>query len=374
MAVSANDSSLLILGGGLIGLSLAHELARQGRKVEILSRRRGEAAGFVAAGMLAPYSEGLTGNLLELGQLSLQKIPKWVQRIENDSGINCGLRRCGIIVPFLNDEALKKYPTAQFGHKLYRQDLEQEIPGIATKWKLGLLFSQDGQIDNRRQLMRALEKACVNLGVKFQEGVEVLKILKDGKNLQGVQIKNAEGLLENLIRKEAIICTGAWSQDLLSELPVFPIKGQMLSIQGPKDALKKVIFGPGTYLVPREDGLIVVGATSEEKAGFGEGLTPIGQNQLKQGINSLLPAASNWPPMERWWGFRPATTDKLPIIGHSNINGLWIATGHYRNGVLLAAITSNLLGKCISNEELNSTEKKFLEQFRWNRFKNIKLK
>ncbi len=89
-----------------------------------------------------------------------------------------------------------------------------------------------------------------------------------------------------------------------------PIKGQMLSLQGPREALKRVLFGPGIYLVPREDGLLVVGATSEPEAGFAEGLTPFGQRQLQAGIEALLPEAASWPPMERWWGFRPGTPDE----------------------------------------------------------------
>ena len=168
---TSSSKRLLIIGGGLIGLSIAHALAKQGKKVEVLSRNRNEAAGFVAAGMLAPHAEGLRTNLLKLGQLSLFRIPEWVKTIENDSGINCGLRNCGIIVPFQNNETRDLYCTASFGHPLSRVELEQEIPDISSKWKAGLLFKQDGQIDNRRRLMRALEKACVDLGVDFQKKI-----------------------------------------------------------------------------------------------------------------------------------------------------------------------------------------------------------
>ncbi len=369
MAVEAKKT-LLILGGGLIGLSIAHELAQEGRKVEVLSRRRSEAAGFVAAGMLAPHAEGLNKKLLELGQLSLKRIPTWVKKIEANSGMDCGLRQCGIVVPFLSATERDTYPTASFGEKLNRIQLEKEIPGIAPHWNSGLLFKEDGQIDNRRQLMRALEKACVELGVHFQEGVEVIKLLKNNQEFQGVQIKNAEGIIQDLISQEAILCSGAWSKKILQELPIFPIKGQMLSIQGPKDALKRIIFGPGTYLVPREDGLIVVGATSEKNAGFTEGLTPFGQKELQQGINNLLPSASQWPHMERWWGFRPCTPDEMPIIGKSSLKGLWLATGHYRNGVLFASTTAELLTKCIQRSSFNETEHQLLLSFNLNRFKS----
>ncbi len=366
----ANQASnkVLILGGGLIGLSVAHELAKSGMQIEILSRRRSEAAGFVAAGMLAPHAEGLQEEMLNLGQLSLKQIPAWVDSIEKNSGINCGLKISGIIVPFIHDEEKDSYPTAKFGEHLNRKELIKEIPDIAEQWTSGLLFQQDGQIDNRRSLMRALEKSCVELGVEFQEGVEVMELLHKDQNLGGVKIKNTQGIIENIFSEKAILCSGAWSKQLMESLPIFPVKGQMLSLQAPKNTLKRVIFGPGTYLVPREDGLIIVGATSEPEACFRTGLTPFGQRQIENGINSILPTACGWPPMERWWGFRPSTPDEKPIIGSSSINGLWIATGHYRNGVLLAAITADLIKKCLCNEKLNDEDKELLNNFNYNRF------
>jgi len=372
--MAPSPEPILILGGGLMGLAIAHQLARRGLAVVLLSRRRSEAAGFVAAGMLAPHAEGLTGALLQLGQASLARVPAWVAQIEADSGLSCGLRNCGIVVPFRTPEERDSYPTAAWGTNLDRQGLEREVTGIGAIWRAGLLFSQDGQIDNRRQLMRALERACVHLGVQFQEGSEVQELLK-GPNgeLQGVRLVTAEGDALSLPCHQAVLAGGAWSGQLLPELPVFPVKGQMLSLQAPKGALERVVFGPGTYLVPREDGLLVVGATSEPEAGFEEGLTPNGQRSLQEGIDSLLPAASQWPPMERWWGFRPCTPDEGPLLGTSAIPGLWLATGHHRNGVLLAAITAELLCQqihpgSVEHPELSEADLGLLNQFRWNRF------
>jgi glycine oxidase len=165
-----------------------------------------------------------------------------------------------------------------------------------------------------------------------------------------------------------VLCCGAWSAQLLPELSIYPVKGQMLSLQGPRNALTRIVFGPGTYLVPREDGLLVVGATSEPDAGFTEGLTPFGQRQLQAGIASLLPQANQWPPMERWWGFRPCTPDEGPLLGRSSVDGLWLATGHHRNGVLLAAITAEMLEHCLSNEPLSTKQQQLLDAFRWDRF------
>lgn len=374
-----SSDPLLVLGGGLMGLAMAHQLARRGRPVMVLSRRRSEAAGFVAAGMLAPHAEGLTGAQLQLGQRSLAAYPHWVAQIEADGGLPCGLRPCGIVVPFTSASARDNYPTASLGKALDRAGLEQELPGIGASFQAGLLFNQDGQIDNRRQLMRALELACSALGVQFQEGAEVLA-LRSGSSgqLEAVQWRTAEGEEQTHSCGEAVLACGAWSGQLMPQLPIFPVKGQMLSLQAPQRALGRVVFGPGTYLVPREDGLLVVGATSEAHAGFAEGLTPDGQRQLQAGIAALLPEASNWPPMERWWGFRPCTPDEGPLLGPGPIPGLWLACGHHRNGVLLAAITAELMADAITvnNQQGNNPQKslplgeaeRWLSAFRWTRF------
>ena len=352
-----------------MGLAIAHQLARRGKAVTVLSRRRSEAAGFVAAGMLAPHAEGLSGPLLALGQASLARIPAWVERIEADSGLACGLRPCGIVVPLAGAADREAYPTAAFGLSLDRAALERELPGIGPRWQAGLLFPQDGQIDNRRRLMRALERACAALGVEFEEGTEVLELLSDGgERLKGVRVRRAEGGEHVIAAATAVLAGGAWSARLLPALPVAPVKGQMLSLQGPRAALERVVFGPGTYLVPREDGLLVVGATSEPEAGFDPGLTPEGQKQLQRGLAELLPEAALWPPMERWWGFRPGTPDQAPLLGPGPIEGLWLATGHYRNGVLLAAITAELIAEAITaTGPLGGEAAALLADFRWDR-------
>jgi glycine oxidase len=388
-AATPPSEPVLILGGGLMGLAVAHQLARRGQAVLVLSRRRSEAAGFVAAGMLAPHAEGLSGDLLALGQASLARIPAWVGEIEADSGLGCGLRSCGIVVPFATAAERDAYPTAAWGTPLDRGALEREIPGIGPLWRTGLLFGQDGQIDNRRRLMRALERACVQRGVRFEEGSEVLELITGSPEasaaitphpdaaaaantaprprLEGVRLRRADGSELALPCRTAVLTGGAWSARLLPQLPVFPVKGQMLSLQGPIGALPRVLFGPGTYLVPREDGLLVVGATSEPEAGFAEGLTPFGQRRLEEGIAALLPDASAWPPMERWWGFRPCTPDEGPLLGTGPIAGLWLCTGHHRNGVLLAAISAELVASGISDTS-NPADGEHLAAFRWDRF------
>jgi len=361
-------NSILIIGGGLLGLSIAYEFSRNNFKVLVLSKNRNESAGFVAAGMLATHAEGLEDELLKFGQESQSLIPKWIKNIEQDSNIKCGLKKCGIVVPFKNKEDLEKFPTYEYGKYLNHEDLQTEINGMNSIWKHGLLFEQDGQIDNRRRLMRALERACSSQGVEFQEGSEVEDLILEKNKITGASVLCATGELKKIHCEKAIICSGAWSKRIFNKIPVFPVKGQMLSIQGPTNFLKRVIFGPKTYLVPRDDGLIIVGATVEKDSKFNHGNTPNGIKQLQEGICSLLPEAINWPQMEHWWGFRPCTPDLKPIIGKSKIENLFIATGHYRNGVLFSALTSNLLFKIVQNNSLKEIEKSFLEKFSLDRF------
>lgn len=372
-APTLQPEPVLVLGGGLMGLAIAHQLARRGHGVRVISRNRKEAAGFVAAGMLAPHAEGLRGSLLALGQASLARVPGWVATIEADSGLGCGLRHCGIVVPFATAAERDTYPTAACGAPLDRARLEREISGIGPRWQAGLLFAQDGQIDNRRRLMRALERACVERGVRFEEGSTVQALHQNsGGDLAAITLVDAAGQTRTEHCDRAVLCSGAWSARLLPQLPIQPVKGQMLSLQGPRGALNRVIFGPGTYLVPRQDGLVVVGATSEPEAGFSEGLTPAGQRQLQAGIEALLPEAARWPPMERWWGFRPCTPDEGPLLGASPVPGLWLAAGHHRNGVLLAAITAELLaaaiGASLGDPGLGAADTALLARCSWQRF------
>ena len=362
-------NSILIIGGGLIGLSIAYEFARNNFQVSVLSKNRSESAGFVAAGMLATHAEGLEEELLKFGQQSQILIPEWIKNIEQDSGIECGLRKCGIIVPFKKMKDLKHFPTYKYGKYLNQENLRKEIKGINSIWEHGLVFEQDGQIDNRRRLMRALERACSLHKVKFQEGSEVKDLIIENNKIIGAKVLNAMGELKEINCEKAILCSGAWSKKVLNKIPVSPVKGQMLSIQGPTNFLKRVLFGPTTYLVPRDDGLIVVGATVEKDAEFNHGNTPNGISQLQEGIRFLLPEALNWPQMEHWWGFRPCTPDFKPIIGKSEVENLFLATGHYRNGVLFSAITSDIIFKLIQNQTLQDIEISFLEKFSLNRFK-----
>jgi len=177
-------NSILIIGGGLLGLSIAYKFSKNNFKVLVLSKNRNESAGFVAAGMLATHAEGLEDELLKFGQESQNIIPKWIKSIEQDSNIKCGLKKCGIVVPFKNKKDLEEFPTYEYGKYLNYKGHKTEINGMNSIWKHDLIFEQDGQIDNRRRIMRALERACDLHGVEFQEGSEVEDLTFEKNKLQ----------------------------------------------------------------------------------------------------------------------------------------------------------------------------------------------
>ena len=170
----------------------------------VLSKNRNESAGFVAAGMLATHAEGLENELQKFGQQSQRLFPKWIKSIEQDSNIKCGLKKCGIIVPFKNKEDLEEFPTYEYGNYLNQKDLQKEINGINSIWKHGLLFEQDGQIDNRRRLMRALKRACSLHGVEFQEGSEVKDLTLEKNKIAGATVLCATGELKKFTAKKQL--------------------------------------------------------------------------------------------------------------------------------------------------------------------------
>ncbi|CDN15172.1 Glycine oxidase ThiO / Thiazole biosynthesis protein ThiG [Richelia intracellularis] len=205
--------------------------------------------------------------------------------------------------------------------------------------------------------------AVQSLDIEIKEGIGAEAILQQQCRVVGIQT-NA-GLLQ---ADHYIIATGAWANELFP-LPVQPKKGQMLRVRvaenGSKSPLKRILFGENTYIVPRKDGRIIVGATSED-VGFTPHNTPKGIQSLLASAICLYPQLQDYPIEEFWWGFRPATPDELPIIGKSHCDNLTFATGHYRNGILLAPITAKLIADLICEQISDS----LLENFHYSRFQS----
>lgn len=353
---------IIILGGGLMALITAWRLRQRGLAVTILGDRPLQAAGHAAAGMLAPQAEGLQpGPMLDLCLRSRALYADLAAKLEQETGIEIGYWPCGIAAPEQTLGTLL-HPAAA---RLTVAALGEIVPGLGPAVTGGWWFPLDAQVDNRL-LMQALRSAVVAAGVELHETAPVQAIATDAGTQQVSHIRTPAGDWQ---AAHYILATGAWSQALLPQIPVVPRKGQMLAlrwreaVQGAVDLpLRAVLFGSNIYIVPRQDGRIVVGATSED-VGFAPGNTAVGVNQLLQGAIGLFPALAQAELIETWWGYRPATPDELPILGESPWSNLTLATGHYRNGILLAPITAEV----ITNWVVDRVADPLLSAFRYDR-------
>jgi glycine oxidase ThiO len=344
-------SDVSIVGGGAIGLATAIELALQGVSVTVFSRNFQEAALHAAAGMLAPQAEGIApGPMRDLCLRSRAMYPEWVSKLESLTGMDSEYWPCGILAP--------QYELCSSKEWCDRPSLDALQPGLGEDVTGGWWFPQDGQVNNQK-LAQVLRVAAQQLGVQLLEGVTVEQITHTETQVTGVQ--TTAGIYTS---DRYVLATGAWSGGLLS-IPVMPRKGQMLAVRAgvSPQPLQHVLFGSEIYIVPRRNGRIVIGATSEN-VGFAPQNTPAGVQQLLTDATRLYPPLKDWVLEQCWWGFRPTTPDELPILGPSPYENLVLATGHHRNGILLTPITATVLADLICHQKVDP----LLQAFSCDRF------
>ena len=341
------SNEISIIGGGIIGLALAVELKQRGVSVTVFSRDAQQAATQAAAGMLAPQAERIPiGAMFDLCTRSRSLYPDWSSKLETLTGLTMEYWPCGILSPRTVDDTVNLIATEATAHWFDHDTIHRLQPGLGKTIIGGWWFPEDGQVNNRA-VHQVLQTAARDLGVDLREGVRVEGIVQQAGRVAGLQ--TSQGLF---MADRYIVATGAWTHQQFP-LPVVPRKGQMCSVRvpvvGETRSLNRVLFGRDTYIVPRRDGSIVIGATSEN-VDFTPGNTPAGIQALLDRAIGLYPGLKDATIEELWWGFRPATPDENPLLGYGHCDNLIFATGHYRNGILLAPITAQLIADLITTD------------------------
>ena len=349
------SADCIVVGGGIIGCSIALALADRGVAVTVIDRGApGGEASWAAGGILAPQAEAHgAGALFELLRESRRRWPDFARALGDRSGVDVGYRQEGTLVVALDDaeaEPLRARARWQRALGLTVETLEGGAlarlePALAPA-TLALRFADDHQVDNRC-VMRALVAGCVHAGVRFVRG-QVRRLRHDGRRIFGV---DADGGARDA--HSVVLAAGAWTSQL-EGLParagtITPVRGQMIELRTPAAPLRHVVFGAGGYLVPRADGRLLCGST-EEHVGFVKEVTADGLGSLRARAARLCPTLATLPVAGRWCGLRPASADALPYIGATALAGLYLASGHFRNGVLLAPLTADIVAALVTGE------------------------
>ncbi|MFI6319305.1 glycine oxidase ThiO [Nonomuraea sp. NPDC050556] len=343
----------LVVGGGVVGLSIAWRLARAGRTVTVVDPAPASGASHAAAGMLAPVSEVTYTEepLLRLGLASLRRWPSFAAELLAESGVELDYRVDGTLdVAFGTDDLAALDELAAFMDKLglpverlTGRECRRLEPMLAPSVRGGLLAPQDAWVDPRR-VTTALLAALSKLRVPVIRA-RATELLREGEAVKGVRLapREAGPYQEVLEADRVILAAGVWSGELAG-VPVRPVKGQIMRLHSPTPLLTRcvrgTVHGASVYLVPRGDGELVVGATQEE-LGFDTRVTAGGVYELLRDARELVPGVTELELADVVAGLRPSTPDNVPLIGPWQ--GLTLATGHHRGGVLLAPLTAALV-------------------------------
>jgi glycine oxidase len=348
-----------IAGGGLIGGAIAFELARAGLQVALFdSRQPGEGSSWAAAGILSPAPEnaGMISTV-PLGRASLQLYPEFVAAVEEISGQSAGYRAQGTLEALFSTDAQEKLSTIIALHHglglkaepVSADDAREMEPALSPELEAAIFRPDEACVDNRA-LTKAVLKAAERSRVNIFAASRVQSIVKKGQRCTGLL---ADG--EKVESRWTVIAAGCWSPEIEGAsryAPVRPAKGQMIALRAKDLTVERVLWSDQVYLVPRNDGKILAGATVEY-VGFEKTVTAGGLQKIITAALQLAPALADAQIAETWAGLRPDPPDHLPIIGPTDLEGLLIATGHFRSGILLAPITAQLIREWLTTQKVS---------------------
>ena len=345
---------MAIVGGGIIGCSIAFELAAEKLKIVVLDRQQpGREASWAAAGMLSPAPDSRRDrSLVPLAKQSLRLYPEFVRAIEEVSGKPVDYTRTGTLQIFTGASAEAERNAMLAEHRelglaseaISLADAHRMEPALNPDVRAVLHLPEEESVDPRL-LMDSLLAAAANRRVKIRPGFSVASLIEEHDRCAGILAASGE----KVHAKHVIIAAGCFSGEiagaagkLIPSNPTRPVRGQMLALRQANLALRHVLRAERGYLVPRSDGRIVAGSTSED-AGFHKSVTAGGVRKIVEAGLELCADLGSAEILETWSGLRPGTPDDLPILGLTNLEGLILATGHYRNGILLAPVTAKLV-------------------------------
>ncbi len=371
-------AELLIIGSGVIGLAIARQLHKKGvGKITLLERGEiGRESSYAAAGILAPNAEAdRIDEFFRFCHDSGGLYPDFARELLEETGIDIELERSGTLYAAFNDadvgEIRRRYEWQKRAglavEHLNAETIRKIEPFVSPDVREALFFPNDWQVENRK-LLAALRKYADINRIEIIENTEVVRLSKENGKITGAETNN-----QKIAAETVIIATGAWTSLLktndFSMPSVRPIRGQIIAFQTAKRLFQTVIYSPRGYLVPRLDGRILIGATVED-VGFKKTTTEAGTAFLRGIALEIAPSLVNLNVAEKWAGLRPFAADHLPILGaFPGIENLLIATAHYRNGILLAPKTAEIVADKIADD----IESNYLKMFSPRRFQTAKV-
>lgn len=369
MRVSTENYDALIIGGGLIGCSIAWRLAQSGMRVVVIERGEvGREASQAAGGMLAPLAEAdEPDDFFHLAVASRELYADFACELNEISGIDIEYRTEGTLFLALTEEDEEELDrrwqwqrAAGLNVKRLNVDCARKLePLITEKLRWALKFPDDHQVNNRR-LTAALDAAARNCGVEIRTQAEAQELLIESQAGQ-CEVRGVKTTRGEIHARSVVIAAGSWSSQLSDHFPftIEPVRGQMIALESPAPALQHVIYSRRGYLIPRLGGLTIAGSTTE-LAGFDKRVTADGLSMIIGNASEISPGVKDLAVVETWAGLRPRSTDGLPILGEDpEVAGLVYAVGHYRNGVLLTPITAQAISELIINGESRVNLKPF---------------